>query len=98
MALGRDDLDTLRAALRNAGLRATRSRIAVLHALRSAGSPASHGEVVARSAHAHFMCTGCGSVECLPDLEYVITRSRAPRAVRLKRVEIHLRGACDACM
>src|SRR5262245_65658258 len=50
MALRRDDLETLRAAVRNAGLRATPSRIAVLHLLRSAGSPMSRGEVVAKLA------------------------------------------------
>jgi Fur family ferric uptake transcriptional regulator len=49
-------------------------------------------------AHPHFVCTECGSVECLPELEYVLTRAKAPRAVRLKRVEIQLRGACDACI
>jgi len=142
MALRRDDLETLRAAVRSAGLRATPSRIAVLHVLRSAGSPSSHSEVVAKlasqawdpatiyrnltdlsdvglarrtdvgdhvwrfeaitgnheaSAHPHFVCTECGSVECLPELD-VVTRAKAPRAVRLKRVEIQLRGACDACM
>ncbi len=142
MALRRDDLETLRAAVRSAGLRATPSRIAVLHVLRSAGSPISHGEVVAKlasqawdpatiyrnltdlsdvglarrtdvgdhvwrfeaitgsheaSAHPHFVCTECGSVECLPELD-VVMRAKAPRAVRLKRVEIQLRGACDACI
>jgi Fur family ferric uptake transcriptional regulator len=142
MALRRDDLETLRAAVRNAGLRATPSRIAVLHLLRSASSPVSHGDVVAKlasqawdpatiyrnltdlsdvglarrtdvgdhvwryeaitadhaAAHPHFVCTECGSIECLPELEYVVTRTKAPRAVRLKRVEVQLRGACDACI
>jgi Fur family ferric uptake transcriptional regulator len=142
MASRRDDLETLRAAVRNAGLRATPSRIAVLRLLRTAGSPVSHSDVVAElasqawdpatiyrnltdlsdvglarrtdvgdhvwryeainghqaSAHPHFVCTECGSVECLPDLEYVVTRAKAPRAVRLKRVEIQLRGPCDACL
>jgi Fur family ferric uptake transcriptional regulator len=50
MALRREDLETLRTAVRNAGLRATPSRIAVLHLLRSAGSPVSHGDVVAKLA------------------------------------------------
>lgn len=142
MALRRDDLETLRAAVRNAGLRATPSRIAVLHLLRSAGSPVSHGDVVAKlasqawdpatiyrnltdlsdvglarrtdvgdhiwryeainghkaAAHPHFVCTECGSVECLPELDYVVTRAKTPRAVRLKRVEVQLRGQCDSCM
>src|SRR5258707_7336790 len=48
MALRRDDLETLRAAVREAGLRATPSRIAVLHLLRTAGSPISHSGVVAK--------------------------------------------------
>ena len=131
MALRRDDLETLRAAVRNAGLRATPSRIAVLHLLRSAGSPVSHGDVVAKlasqawdpatiyrnltdlsdvglarrtdvgdhvwryeaihghlaAAHPHFVCTECGTIECLPDLEYMVTRSKAPRSLRQKRVE-----------
>jgi Fur family ferric uptake transcriptional regulator len=142
MALRRDDLETLRAAVRNAGLRATPSRIAVLHLLRSASSPVSHGDVVAKlasqawdpatiyrnltdlsdvalarrtdvgdhvwryeaitgdhsAAHPHFVCTECGSIECLPELEYVVTRAKAPRAIRLKRVEVQLRGPCDACI
>jgi Fur family transcriptional regulator, ferric uptake regulator len=143
MAPRRDDLETLRTAVRNAGLRATPSRIAVLRLLRAASSPVSHGDVVAElasqawdpatiyrnltdlsdvglarrtdvgdhvwryeaitgghqaSAHPHFVCTECGSVECLPDLEYVVTRARTPRAVRLKRVEVQLRGPCDACL
>ena len=142
MALRRDDLETLRAAVRDAGLRATPSRIAVLHLLRSAGSPVSHSEVVAKlasqawdpatiyrnltdlsdvglarrtdlgdhvwrfeaitsrhaAAHPHFVCTECGTIECLPDLEYVVTRSKAPRALRQKRVEVQVRGLCDACL
>ncbi|HEX3480843.1 MAG TPA: transcriptional repressor [Kofleriaceae bacterium] len=143
MAPRRDDLEILRTAVRNAGLRATPSRIAVLRLLRAAGSPVSHSDVVAElasqawdpatiyrnltdlsnvglarrtdvgdhvwryeaitaghqaSAHPHFVCTECGSVECLPELDYVITRARTPRAVRLKRVEVQLRGPCDACL
>lgn len=50
------------------------------------------------SAHPHFVCTECGTIECLPDLEYVITRTKAPRAIRQKRVEVQVRGLCDACM
>jgi Fur family transcriptional regulator, ferric uptake regulator len=142
MAVRRDDLETLRAAVRDAGLRATPSRIAVLHLLRSTGSPVSHSEVVGKlrsqgwdpatiyrnltdlsdvglarrtdvgdhiwrfeaitgsheaQAHPHFVCTECGTIECLPDLEYVVTR-RAPRAIRQKRVEVQVRGLCDACI
>src|SRR5262245_36865253 len=142
MALRRDDLETLRAAVREAGLRAAPSRVAVLPLLRSAGSPVSHSDVVGKlasqawdpatiyrnltdladvglarrtdvgdhiwrfeaitanhpaSAHPHFVCTECGTIECLPDLEYV-ARTKAPRALRQKRVEIQVRGLCDACI
>jgi Fur family ferric uptake transcriptional regulator len=143
MARRRDDLETLRTQVRDAGLRATPSRIAVLQLLRAAGSPASHSDVVTKlssqawdpatiyrnltdlsdvglarrtdvgdhiwrfeaitgnhqaSAHPHFVCTECGTVECLPDLEYVVTKAKAPRAIKQKRVEVQMRGLCDACM
>ncbi|HET9625145.1 MAG TPA: transcriptional repressor [Kofleriaceae bacterium] len=143
MALRRDDVETLRAALRDAGLRATPSRIAVLHLLRAAEAPVSHSEVVAKlasqawdpatiyrnltdlsdaalarrtdvgdhvwrfeaisgrhagAAHPHFVCTECGTIECLPDLEYTVTRAKTPRAIRQRRVEVQMRGLCDACM
>jgi Fur family ferric uptake transcriptional regulator len=50
------------------------------------------------SAHPHFVCTECGTIECLPELEYVVTRAKAPRAIRQKRVEVQMRGLCDTCM
>lgn len=46
--------------------------------------------------HPHFVCTDCGTVECLPELELVVKR-RAPRAVKQRKVEVHVRGVCDAC-
>jgi Fur family ferric uptake transcriptional regulator len=143
MALRRDDVETLRTAIRGAGLRATPSRIAVLHLLRTAGAPVSHSDMVGKlasqawdpatiyrnltdlsdvglsrrtdvgdhiwrfeaitsrhagSAHPHFVCTECGTIECLPELEYTLTRAKAPRAIRQKRVEVQMRGLCDACM
>ncbi|HEU0037606.1 MAG TPA: Fur family transcriptional regulator [Kofleriaceae bacterium] len=53
-------------------------------------------------AHPHFVCTECGTVECLPDLELSMTnasrRTKAPKAVRQQKVEVHVRGLCDACM
>ncbi len=48
-------------------------------------------------AHPHFVCTECGVVECLPDLELVVPRTKTPRAIRQKQIEIHVRGLCDAC-
>ena len=47
--------------------------------------------------HPHFVCTACGSVECLPVLDLVLPRGKAPRALRQRRVEVHVRGLCDAC-
>ena len=51
------------------------------------------------AAHPHFVCTECGTVECLPDLELAVRRSmKSPRAVRQRQVEVHVRGLCDACI
>lgn len=48
--------------------------------------------------HPHFLCTNCGHVECMPQLE-VQTRGRVavPKAVRDHAVEIQLKGLCDEC-
>ena len=48
-------------------------------------------------AHPHFICTGCGGVQCLPVIELVLPRGKAPRALRQRHVEIHVRGLCDSC-
>ena len=48
--------------------------------------------------HPHFVCTECGSVECLPDIELAVRRTRAPRAIKQRKVEVHVRGLCDACL
>ncbi len=55
------------------------------------------------SAHPHFVCTECGTVECLPEIELAVRASRTssrgkpPRAVKQRQVEVHVRGLCDAC-
>ena len=52
------------------------------------------------ASHPHFVCTECGAVECLPELELAMRRtstSRPPRAVKQRQVEVHVRGLCDAC-
>jgi Fur family ferric uptake transcriptional regulator len=49
------------------------------------------------AAHPHFVCTECGTVECLPAIELPAVRVKVPRAVRSRQVEIQLRGVCDAC-
>jgi Fur family ferric uptake transcriptional regulator len=48
--------------------------------------------------HPHFVCTACGSVACLPELELSVRRGKAPRAVRQKQIEVQVRGRCDACL
>lgn len=48
--------------------------------------------------HAHFLCTGCGEVTCMPDLELKLPRGgQLPQSVRSRTVEVQLRGLCDAC-
>jgi Fur family ferric uptake transcriptional regulator len=49
------------------------------------------------SAHPHFVCTECGSVACLPEISLEVRRAKVPRAVKQHRVEVHVRGLCDAC-
>ncbi len=53
-------------------------------------------------AHPHFVCTECGTIECLPEIELQMApgtkRARAPRAVKQRQVEVHVRGLCDACI
>ena len=142
MAVKTAERDALRAAVRESGLRATPSRLAVLALLRAATSPISHGEVTAKltgeswdpatlyrnltdlvdaklarrtdlgdhvwrfeavresdhspAEHPHFVCTGCGTVECLPGSELSV-RAKAPRAIKRREIEVQVRGLCDAC-
>lgn len=53
--------------------------------------------VTAGHEHPHFVCTACGTVECLPEVQLTTPRARAPRAVRAKEVEVQIRGVCDSC-
>ncbi|MDX2092195.1 MAG: transcriptional repressor [Kofleriaceae bacterium] len=48
------------------------------------------------SAHPHFVCTECGTVECLPSAQ-LSTREKTPRAVKQRKVEVQVRGRCDTC-
>jgi Fur family ferric uptake transcriptional regulator len=51
------------------------------------------------AVHPHFVCTDCGTVECLPDDAVRITpTARMPRAIRGADVEVQLKGLCDACV
>lgn len=48
------------------------------------------------SEHPHFVCTECGTVECLPGSELSV-RAKAPRAIKRREIEVHVRGVCDSC-
>jgi len=131
-----------KARLREAGLRATAPRVAVLRVLETRSAPMSHAEVFEALAeddwdratiwrnltdlaeasilrrtdvdhvwrfelldadhkdatHPHFVCTACGIVECVDDIEVSVQRrAKVPRAVRRREVEVQLRGVCDDC-
>jgi len=47
----------------------------------------SHG-----SEHAHFVCTDCGEVECVPDAEV-----RMPRRFGKRAVAVEVKGLCAGC-
>ena len=48
--------------------------------------------------HPHFVCTDCGEVACLADVDITIRSGRgSPRSVQRSRVEVQLRGTCDRC-
>lgn len=143
--MAKSKLEELRTLVRDRGLRATPSRLAVLELLHAnAGEqPISHAEVAAKlasgpwdpatiyrnltdlvevglvrrsdvgdhiwrfelvsgnhdaAAHPHFVCTECGTVECLPAMDFVMPRAKTPRAVRQRKVEVQVRGRCDTCM
>jgi Fur family ferric uptake transcriptional regulator len=48
--------------------------------------------------HPHFVCTECGTVECLPVMQFVVPRAKTPRALKQREIEVHVRGLCDACI
>jgi Fur family ferric uptake transcriptional regulator len=48
--------------------------------------------------HPHFVCTDCGDVSCLPDVDVrVVGHASAPKALATKRVEVQIKGLCDDC-
>ena len=49
------------------------------------------------TAHPHFVCTGCGAMQCLPAMQLPLSAVKAPRAIKRREVEVHVRGLCDAC-
>lgn len=56
-------------------------------------------EVGREHEHAHFLCTECGEVTCMPQLGLQLPRgSRVPRSVRTREVRIQVHGLCDDCV
>lgn len=130
------------ARLREAGLRRTGSRIAVLERLQKATSPLSHAQLsedltalsVDRATvyrnlmdlaeaglverrdlgdhvwrfelrgdgaahaqqHPHLVCTDCGSVSCLEDVEVKVKVARGSR-LDPDELEVQLKGRCTDC-
>lgn len=133
----------LQQVLREAGLRSTAPRIAVLRELQQLTRPVSHSDLAeilqgegfdrttiyrnlidltdvglarrtdhgdhiwrfelvrtsgdghANDAHAHFTCTDCGTVECLPD--GAVALQVLPRALGKGALEVQVRGVCESC-
>ena len=130
--------EDLKEELREAGLRATGSRVAVLRCVRQVARPVALADVVEllgaeapdratvyrnlvdlteagllrrahlgdawrfeegdEEAHAHFVCTQCGTVACAPEVVLEVAPNRAaPGAVKDGRFEVQLHGVCDDC-
>lgn len=51
----------------------------------------------AHGQHAHFQCSGCGRVLCLPDAPAPGLAVRVPRGFRPEAVELTVRGRCATC-
>jgi len=52
----------------------------------------------AKHEHPHFLCVDCGGISCLPDESVRLVPPRgAPRAMRSRKIEVQLKGRCDAC-
>jgi Fur family ferric uptake transcriptional regulator len=51
------------------------------------------------AAHAHFVCTDCGDVSCLPDeaVRLVSAPNGVPRAIGERQIEVQVKGVCDRC-
>jgi Fur family ferric uptake transcriptional regulator len=51
-----------------------------------------------RRVHPHLVCTECGAVSCLSDVEVKITAlGGAARRLRGQELEVQLRGRCERC-
>jgi Fur family ferric uptake transcriptional regulator len=50
------------------------------------------------ASHPHFVCTECGQVECLDDVEVELKAPRgSSRALGSRAVQVQLRGRCEDC-
>ena len=50
------------------------------------------------AAHPHFVCTECGTIECLPEGAVTVASVKgAPRALEGGHVEVQVRGTCNDC-
>jgi Fur family ferric uptake transcriptional regulator len=63
---------------------------------------ASAGEDHTNHVHAHFVCDGCGKVECLPEvampaLPTIPRRSSRDRGYAITKQELILHGKCPHC-
>lgn len=48
--------------------------------------------------HAHFVCSDCGGVACLPDFKVDLRSAKGGRRLRVGTVsDVLLRGRCEAC-
>lgn len=62
-----------------------------------ATDPCAHGHHE-EAGHAHFQCTECGDVQCLPGVALALAGIEgAPASVRQQAVDVQLRGRCDDC-
>lgn len=52
----------------------------------------------ADAGHPHFVCGGCGAVECLPADAVQVRGGRGlPKSLGGRAVEVQLKGCCDRC-
>lgn len=51
-----------------------------------------------RDDHAHFLCTACGEVTCLPELELRATRGPLPAALQGAEITLRVSGRCAECV
>ena len=49
------------------------------------------------SWRADFVCSACGSIQALEDVELAVRMHGAPRAIAKREMELHVHGRCDRC-